>query len=523
VTIGEMPNEERDRLHWPMLLIAIGLAVATWVLTGSLVGEREPGGPSLSPQGRAALAVTVLTAACWLLRAMPLAAASFLPLALFPTFGVTTMKQASTAYADPILWMFFGGFVLALAIERCGLHRRVALRVVGWIGAAPRRLVLGMLAASTLLSMWINNTATTLALLPIGWALVERVSHAGALSDRDARRFGIAMMLGIAYGASVGGVATPIGTAPNLLFFSVWRPFVDAGAPPFAFLDWLLAFVPFAVGFSFLIWIVLTRILFRLPATAGEGSARLLDDVANLPPMSSAEKRVAALFALAVIAWVTREDVSFGDGHVIAGWASRVGAPEIKDGTVAIGIAILAFLIPGGGRGSPPLMDWATARRIPFEILFLLGGGVAIADALGGTGASAVFGAALAPVLDDVPAWLAVGIVVAFLTFLTEVASNTAITALMLPLLLETARQAGLDPRLLLLPATIAASCGFMMPIGTPPNAIVYATGKVTMREMAWAGIWLNLASIVTLTAVMWFWALPLLGIDPNVRPTWLK
>ncbi|MCC6670134.1 MAG: DASS family sodium-coupled anion symporter [Planctomycetes bacterium] len=503
------------------LLVGLALAVSSgWLAT--LLPFPEP---EQAARGARAMAATVFTTTCWLTGAMPLAPASLLPLALFPLLGVQSTGAAAAGYSDPILWMFFGGFVLAMAIERCGLHRRLALRVIALLGLDPRRLVLGFFAAATLVSMWINNTAVTLMLLPIGAALVQRVQGEALLPEREARSFGVCVLLAIAYGSSIGGVATPIGTAPNLLFYRNYQPYVDRGAPPFSFLDWMAAFVPFALGFMVLAWLVLARLLHRLGDAEPAVAQRLRAELRALPPMDSAERRVAWLFAGAVLLWITRADLRLGPGLHVAGWVSWIGLREqdVLDGSIAVLVAILAFVIPSGRAPRERLMDWSTARQMPFEILFLLGGGVAIANAFEATGLSAAVGQAAAPTLASVPPFVAVALTCVGLTLLTEVASNTAITALMLPLLAATASTAGMDPRLLMLPATIAASCGFALPIGTPPNTVVFATGRLRMSDMVRAGILLDVLSAVILSLVFWFWALPVLGIDPQQRPGWVR
>ena len=524
------------RRSWRLWLCA-ALALAVWQLSAGL----QFADPASAHRGRLALAVTTLTAACWLLEAMPLAAASLLPLALLPLLAVQPVGEVAAAYAHPILWLFFGGFVLALAIERCGLHRRLALRVIALLGLDARRLVLGFLAAALLLSMWINNTAVALMLLPIGMALSRRVQDEGVLDATAGRRFGLCLMLAIAYGSSLGGMATPIGTAPNLLFFSSWNQLVQRGAPPLSFLQWMLAFAPFALGFGLIAWLMLVRVVFPLPALprqalprsapslpaarAGGGvGAALLAEVRTLPRMTSGERRVLLLFGAAVLLWVTRADVNLDGERVLHGWAWHLGlGRHVDDGTVAVLIAILAFLVPSAGRGSPRLMDWAAARAMPYEILLLLGGGVAIAGAFSATGLSMALGGAAAPALQSLPPWLAIAATCCLLTCLTEVTSNTAITAIMLPVLSATALNAQIDPRLLLLPATISASCAFMFPIATPPNAVVFASGQVTFGQMARAGVLLNLLGVVLVTALMWLWVVPLLGIAPDgPAPAWV-
>jgi len=512
-----------------MILLAVAVGIAGWWIADLLPFE-----PGTRAAGRKAVGITLFVVTTWLADALPLGAASLAPMVLFPLFGVRPTGDVTRDYAHPILWLFFGGFVLGLAIERWGLHRRIALQVLAVVGPYPRRLVLGFLGTGLLLSMWISNTATSLMLLPIGWALVDRIQSDGLLDERAGRAFGVATMLGIGYGCSVGGMATPIGTAPNALFFSNWDSVVKAGGPTMPFVSWLAVFAPFAIALGLVIWLVLTRLVHRLPgaAMAADGLVR---EARELPPMDRAQRRVLALFGLAVLLWVTRGDIDLG-GTVIRGWASRLipgevgpdgnvipgtmGNKVILDAVVAVGVAILAFAVPSGV-DSRRIMDWETTRRIPYDILFLLGGGIAIAGAMNTAGVSDAFGKVLEPVLGDTHPMVLILLVTLCITFLTEVSSNTAITSIFLPVLLAGATLADLDPRVLMLSATIAASCAFMFPIATPPNAVVFSSGHITFGQMARAGFVLNLLSVGLLTLYLWFVGLPLLGVDVRGGIPW--
>ncbi len=519
--MGAVADSQSSRRLLP-LACGIVAAVLAYFLGGFLTFPD----PELAHAGRMTLAVTVLTGTCWLSRCLPLAPASLLPLALFPLLGVRSITAVAPAYADPILWLFFGGFVLAMAIERWGLHRRLALHVIAFTGLRPRRLVLGFLLAGLFLSMWISNTATSLMLLPIGMALVDSVKQTGVLDAKMAKRFGIALMLAIAYGCSIGGMATPIGTAPNLLFLRNYQSSVDLDvAPSISFLQWIYHFGPIAILFGLIIWVMLVFVLHRLPKGDRRAGDVIQGELRGLPKFSAAEKRLSCLFALAVMLWLTRREVDLGQLGVFPGWEAWFGYTRgfVADGSVAVLVAIAAFLIPSAGRGSPALMDWETARNLPFPILFLLGGGIAIAAAFSHTGLSQALAQVLAPVMSAVHPMFAVGIIVLLMTFLTEVTSNTATTALMLTVLPGTAVTAGLDPRLLMIPATMAASCAFMLPIATPPNAVVFSSGRVTMGQMARTGLALNLLSVILLTLATWLWLVPGLEIIPDQVPAWWK
>jgi len=509
-----------------MLVLALLLAVVFWSL-GFLLPYDDRADPAAA---RLVLAVTALTTTCWLTGAMAIGAASLLPIVLFPLLGVRSTGDVTQAYTNPILWLFGGGFVLAKAIEKWGLHRRMALQVVRRVGAHPRRLVLGFMLVATFLSLWISNTATALMLLPIGWALVERAQATGSMSERAGRNFAAAVMLAIAYGASIGGMGSPIGTAPNALFLKNYQSLVDAGAPALSFLQWILAFAPYALLLSVMFSWLLSAIVLPVPKGRLRGGDKMIAEARRIGPMSLAEFRVAILFGTAVLLWVTRADVRLAEDFVIHGWAYWL-APEqmatngrfIHDAVVAVGVAIAAFLIPAGGEDAKQrLMDWQTARTLPFDILFLLGAGMAMADAFGPPGLSRAIGNLVAPLVGTTHPLMVIAVLAFLMLLLSEVASNTAVAAVFLPILREAAVAARVDPRLLMVPAALAASCGFMLPIATPPNTIVFASGKVSVGQMAKAGFVLDLLSIGLLVVVLWFWVLPLLGVDPAVTPEWL-
>ncbi len=505
---------ERD-VHWRRILVALAIAaVCAWL------GGRLPFADGTDPgPAQRLLFVTALTTSCWLLGAMPIAAAAMLPLALLPLLGVQSTAELARGYGDPILWLFGGGFVLAQAVERCGLHRRFALGVVRALGANPRRLVTGFFLAAVGVSMWINNTAVALLLLPIGAVLVQRMRALDELPARAMSNFGACVMCAIAFGASIGGMATPIGTAPNAIFFANYEPMVAAGARPVSFLTWMLAITPFAVLLALLSSQVLVRFALPVPGIRLRGGEQLLQEARALSKWSPAERRTAAVFGLAVVAWITRGDVQLGGGEVLHGWAHWLvptGQRDryIADGSVAVFAAILAFLVPAGTPDRKALVDWETARKLPFDLLLLLGGGIAMADAFGPTGLSAAFGAALEPMIDAMHPALFLLVMVVLVTLLSEVASNTAVATLLLPILAAGAKTAGLDPLVLMLPAVLAASCGFMLPIATPPNTIVFASRQITFGQMARGGFCIDLLAALLLVPVLWFWALPILGVD---------
>lgn len=501
------------------LVLAVIAALAAYDVTTLL-----PFGEDATP-GRAcmAAAITAFVAACWLAGAIPLGAASIIPIALMPLLGALPVDRAAGAYAHPIVWLFFGGFILALGIERWGLHRRIALGVIQRFGVEPSRLVFGFMAASALLSMWMTNTATTLLLLPIAQALVKSLKEAGGVTEEGEANFAFTLLIGIAYAASLGGIGTPIGTAPNALYLTNWAPFESRGGPPMTFPVWMVVGSAVILIMVPSVWLMLTRVLAPVPRGIPEARQILDAEAQALPKIDAAEKRMLALFAFAAFLWIARRDVDLGP-LTIPGWWNLfpVGdAQFIGDGAVAVVIGVLAFIIPSGRTRGRALMDWETARKMPWDILFLIGGGIAIARAFKETGLSTAVGSALEPLVGQLHPILLVAVVSFVMTFLTEVTSNTATTALLLPILVSASLAARLDPRLLMLPATISASCAFMLPIATPPNAIVFASGHIPMRRMARTGLFFNLLGVVVITLLVWFVARPLLGIDLNGLPAW--
>ena len=504
-------------VHLARIGLAFAIGMLCWWAGHSLpfLSSGQPG-----PACRL-LFVTGFTTSCWLLAAMPIAATSLLPLALLPLLGVQSTAELTRGYGDPILWLFGGGFVLAQSVERCGLHRRVALRVVGALGPYPGRLVLGFFLAATCVSMWINNTAVALLLLPIGTVLVQRTQALGELSPRAMANFGAGIMVAIAYGASIGGIGSPIGTAPNAIFFAAHEPLVKQGARPVSFLLWVLAFAPFALLLAAVASTVITRVALPLPRARLQRGGELLQEARSLPRWSKAEVRTALLFGLAVLLWMTRGDLQLGSGDVVHGWAHWLvptGQRDrfIADGSVAVLVAILAFLIPAGSPDGRRLCDWETARTMPFDLLLLLGGGIAMADAFGPTGVSAAFGELMRPLIGAVHPALLLLVLVLTITMLSEIASNTAVATLLLPILRDGAVAAKIDPLVLMLPAVIAASFGFMLPIATPPNTIVFSSRQITFGQMAKAGLCVDLLAALLLVPVLWWWALPILGVDPT-------
>ncbi len=416
-------------------------------------------------------AITALTALWWIFEPIPIPATSLLPLALFPLVGVLKPSQVGEAYGDKLILLLLGGLMLSSAMERSGAHRRIALSMVHLFGGASgRRLVFGFMAASALLSMWISNTATTLMLLPIVMAVVEK-----ATDDR----LRIALLLGVAYAASVGGVGTPVGTPPNLIFLENYR---TATGIDVTFTTWMIWALP----------VVLTMIpLTGLWLTRGLGSQTSI----TLPKAGkwrTEEFRTLAVFAVTALLWITRKE-PFG------GWSGALNLPSATDASIALLAVVAMFLIPNG-RNREKLLDWETAVRIPWGILILFGAGIAISKAFLTSGLSDLLGNQLVS-LCELPPLLMVTLICLAVTFLTEVTSNTATSNLLMPILAAAATQADIDHRLLMVPATISASFAFMLPVATGPNAIIFGSNQLTVKQMAREGLALNLIGTVIIVA----------------------
>ncbi len=470
--------------------------------------------PGLEQDEQLAAAVTAFTAVWWLTEAVPIGAASLLPAVLLPLFGLVSAEAVARAYMNNLILLFLGAFLLALGVERWNVHRRVALDIACRAGGRPRRLVFGFMAAAAFLSMWLNNTATTLMMLPIGVAVVEAVAceqGADARGRRGESAFGLALLLGIAYSASVGGVATPVGTAPNQVFLGqVLDRFPER--PELSFAQWTLAFAPLVVFFVPIGAWLLTRVLLKVPSHGTAGAEVLYEARRALGAWRVPEVRMALLFGTTAVLWVTMSDLVLG-GFTIPGWENLLPGSEISTATVALGLAVLGFVLPAGTGDGRMLLDWSITRRLPWEVLLLLGGGFALAVGFRESGLDQRLGELLGPHLSGVSTWVAVLVVTLCVSFLTEITSNTATTQVLLPVLASAGLAAGVDPYVWMLPATLAASCAFMLPVATPPNAVVFSSGHISIPSMARIGVSINFTMVILITLVFQLWSRRILGL----------
>lgn len=423
-------------------------------------------------------AVTTLCGTWWMLEALPLSATALVPLVVFPAAGVLTEKQAAAAYGDPIILLFMGGFMLSKAAEHWGAHHQIAHFALSAIGATSgRRVVLAIMLATGFISMWISNTAVALMMLPVALAVLER-DTSGKLA--------VPLLLGLAYSANIGGIGTPIGTAPNGVFMAAYE---KATGETIAFHQWMLLGVPIALVMLLITWVILTFRMGFIPEL----------EIRTDEKWTVSQRRVLIVFGLAALAWITRE-IPFG------GWSQFVAFRSKSEGdmSVAIAAALSLFLIPSGDRHRRGnLLDWPTAVDIPWGILILFGGGIAISTAFETSGLSQIIGS-LAQGLRDWPTLGVIAVVSIMSSLLSEFTSNTATANILMPILAGAAKANGMEPALLMIPATIAVSLVFIMPVGTPPNAIVYGTGHVRIRHMVPAGLVLKLVSAVFVTLFCW-------------------
>jgi solute carrier family 13 (sodium-dependent dicarboxylate transporter), member 2/3/5 len=465
-------------------------------------------------------AVGLLMAIWWVTEAIPIPATALIPLVLFAPLGILGMGQAAAPYSNPIIFLFLGGFVIALAMERWNLHRRIALLVVRAMGVSPPTLVLSFMVATAFLSMWVSNTATAVMMLPIGLSVIRLVrpddtygragdpapGETGAPAGRPVDfNFAIALMLGIAYAASIGGLATLIGTPPNALLAGFM---LESYGFEIGFAQWMVVGLPLTIVTLPVGWVVLTKLVYpiRIPEIPG-GRQTIERAYRELGPISRPERAVAIVFTATALLWITRP--------LLAGVI-----PGLHDTAIAIGAAVVLFMIPAGaGRGF--IMDWPTAERLPWGVLILFGGGLSLAEAVRTSGLAETIGDAVAA--TGLPILLMVVAITLVIIFLTELTSNTATAAAFLPLVASMAIGLGQNPLLLAVPAALAASCAFMMPVATPPNAIVYGSGYVSIPQMVRAGWWLNLVFVVAITAVTYTLLMLAFGVEPGTVPAWAR
>jgi sodium-dependent dicarboxylate transporter 2/3/5 len=464
----------------------------------------EPEG--LSSAGRAVLATTLWVATWWITEAIPIPVTSLLPVALLPLTGALEGDAVVAAYGNDIIFLFLGGFSLAIAMEKWNLHQRIALSIVAAIGTSPRRIVLGFMVATAFLSMWVSNTAATMMMIPVGLAVVYQASRSlrgGEFAD-DLPRFEKSVIFGIGYAATIGGLGTLIGTPPLAVLAATTGELFGESV---SFGGWMVFGVPLAALLLALAWFYLTGVKLRVRFRQLPGGREIIrEERRSLGRMSAQEKLVLGVFLGTAFMWVSRSFL----------WEGLL--PGISDGVIAIVATVVLFTLPTRGVREKRILQWEDSKRIPWGILLLFGGGLAIAAGFVDTGLSAWIGEQLR-VLDGVDVILTIVIATALVLFLTEITSNAATATMILPVMAALAVSLNIHPYALMVPCAMAANCAFMLPVGTPPNAIMFGTGRVTIMEMVRNGFWLNVIALALVVAGTLFLLPPLWGIDLMTLP----
>lgn len=545
-------SPQRDRIAFWGRAVGAGLFLLIFLWPND--------GSSLPLPAQRVAAVAVFMSTLWLTQALPIAATALLPLALFPLCGIQSAADVSKAYVNQQVFLFLGGFIIALGIERWGLHRRIALHIMRALGTNSSRIVLGVMLATGFLSMWISNSASTLLMLPIAISLATSLREIKlapaavspevssttsgsepslaktpmpARSERDRAIDALltALLLGVAYSASIGGFTSLVGTPTNLTFAGHWgASFKDVpNAPAISAGQWMVAVAPLGAVMMFIAWRVLVWKLPTIPGTE-HGRSFFKDELRRLGAPTRAEYLMLGIFVMTAALWIFRSELKFGETVLFSGWGpwaqKTLGTATMHDSTVAIAMALMMFVLPArtdefGHREY--LMDWHSVERLPWGILLLIGGGFALAGAFDSTGLSNWLGSQMGNLVGGWSPILIVGAVCLLVTFLTELTSNVATVAVLLPVLLDMCRKIDLDPRMMLIPATITASCAFMLPVATPPNAIVFSSGRISISQMARTGVVLNLMGVVLTTLATFTLLGRQFGVTDGKLPAWAR
>jgi sodium-dependent dicarboxylate transporter 2/3/5 len=485
----------------------IGLWAGITVLLLALIIPTPEG---MRPEALRALGVALLMAIWWMTECIPIYATAFVPIALFPLLGILDASATTENYGHNYVLMLLGGFFLAKSIELSGLHKRVALYIISKLGTSRKRIILSFMIATAFLSLWIANVAVVLLMLPIALAIVDKEEE----NPERNPKFGLAMMLAIAYAASIGGTGSLIGTPPNMVFAGVFaKAFPDQ--PEIDFLEWMKLGTPIVIIMLPIIWIYLTK-YFKISGHFAGSKEVINQEIKAIGKISVMEKRVFVVFLFTAIGWIFRRDIVL-DSFVIPGWSSLLGIKDyVHDSTVAIISALLLFMIPAGkstkNKKQKRLLDWKSASRVPWGVVMIVGGGYAIAESFNHTGLAIFLGSKLS-FISEYPMILILIIVITLMIFITEINSNTATANIFLPVLAAMAIAGQINPLLLMIPATFACSFSFMLPSGTGTNAVIFGSNRVTIPEMAKCGLGLNFLCVILLTMLMYMYVLPVLSL----------
>jgi solute carrier family 13 (sodium-dependent dicarboxylate transporter), member 2/3/5 len=490
------------------------------LLTGMLVfvailffTDLEPGKPEITRT----FAVAMLMAIWWVTEALPLPVTALVPIVAFPMLGVIDGKTVSAAYMNHIIFLFIGGFIMALAMERWNLHKRIALYILKFAGVSPARILFGFMLASMLLSMWISNTATTMMMIPIVSSIIYKIEE--SVGPEKISGYAVGLLLGIAYSSSIGGMATLVGTPTNLICVRILNVLYPT-APEISFAQWFLFAFPVTL-IMFAGAFVLLYMVYRPKYKWGELSADTFKiQLRELGKATYQEKVVFVLFIILAVLWITRAEISSGS-FTFKGWGAMFNVPAfINDGTTAIFISLLLFIWPAKTEPGEKIINWETAKHLPWGIVLLFGGGFALADGFETSGLAIWFGEQLAWG-ESFPSIIFVLAIVTLMSFLTELTSNVASTQMLLPAFAGIAVATGDNPLLFMIPATIASSLAFMLPTATPPNAIIFGTGRITINRMMKTGFSLNFLGIIIVTLMTYLLIGQIFGVVNNVVPDW--
>lgn len=460
----------------------------------------------LSYEGKAVLGITLWVATWWITEAIPIPATSLLPIVLLPVTGALDNATVTSAYGDDIIFLFLGGFFIATAMEKWNLHKRMALAIIAFVGTSTQRILLGFMLATAFLSMWVSNTASVMMMVPMALAITAQVAHSlkGKPGEEDIPVFEKTLIFGVGYAGTIGGIGTLIGTPPNIILAAQARELFNV---EISFASWMLIGVPMVVVLLTIAWLYLGRVAFRMHIKSLPGGRELIQSERKaLGIMSFEEKAVAAVFCFAAFMWITR-------GFI---WADIL--PEIRDGMIGVTAAVLLFIIPSRSAPGSRVLTWTDSKEIPWGILLLFGGGLAIASGFRVTGLSDWMGSQLT-VLDGFHLIVIIASATLLILFLTEITSNTATATMILPVVAGLALALNIHPFTLMIPCAMAANCAFMLPVGTPPNAIIFATDKLTIKEMMKTGFALNLIATVLITLMVYFGVPLLWGLDLGTVP----
>ena len=471
------------------------------------------------PEITATLAVAVLMATWWVTEAIPIAITALLPVVLFPLLNIMNGKTVSSVYFNHVIFLFIGGFLMALAMEKHNLHKRIALKILLFTGSGYGKILFGFMIATAFLSMWMSNTATAMMMVPVVISIINKFKE--TIPEKELNKYSSGLLFGIAYSASIGGIATLIGTPPNLSFARIFS-IIFPSAPEISFSQWFVFAIPVSIIMLIASWALL-YIMYKPKTKQNRDEISIFkQQYKRLGKASYEEKVVFTAFITLAILWIFRTGIKFGDFE-ISGWSYLFNNPKfINDGTVAIAISLVLFIIPSKNKKNTRILDGEILTKLPWHIVLLFGGGFALAQGFAESGLALFLGNKMTFVSALHP-FIIILLISFFMSFLTELTSNTATTEMILPILAGIAVSIEINPLILMIPATLAASLAFMLPVATPPNAIVFGTNKLKIAQMMKTGFLLNFIGIIIVTITMYFWGQSVFNIDIAVLPEWTK